>query len=112
MPFGTPKFPQNTTWRYRRRMSEFAVETKGLDRSFKTRPIKGSKEKKVVHALDGVDIQIKKGELFGLLGPNGAGKTTLIKILCTLLLPSGGEARVMDFDVEKQSHQIRRIINM
>ena len=79
---------------------------------FKTRPVRGSREKKIVHALKDLDIEIKEGELFGLLGPNGAGKTTLIKILCTLLLPTSGEARVMGHDVEKKHHQIRRMINM
>jgi ABC-2 type transport system ATP-binding protein len=63
-------------------------------------------------ALDGVDLEVAPGEFFGLLGPNGAGKTTLIKILTTLLLPSEGTARVFGFDVERQTTQIRRIMNM
>lgn len=50
--------------------------------------------KKETTAIRNVNIQIKKGELFGLLGSNGAGKTTLIKILCTLVLPSAGSAFV------------------
>lgn len=59
-----------------------------------------------------MNITIHQGELFGLLGPNGAGKTTLIKILCTLLLPSSGEAKVLGHDVEKETQTIRQKINM
>jgi ABC-2 type transport system ATP-binding protein len=63
-------------------------------------------------ALDGVDLTVEPGELFGLLGPNGAGKTTLIKILTTLLLPTEGTARVFGFDVARQTAEIRRIMNI
>ena len=62
--------------------------------------------------MDGVDLSIRKGEVFGILGPNGAGKTTLIKILCTLILPTGGEARVNSFDVEKESGRVRESIGL
>ena len=65
-----------------------------------------------VVALDGVDLDVESGELFGLLGPNGAGKTTLIKILTTLLTPTSGTARIFGFDVEKETKRIRRIMNM
>jgi ABC-2 type transport system ATP-binding protein len=65
-----------------------------------------------VVALDGVDLDVEAGELFGLLGPNGAGKTTLIKILTTLLTPTSGEARIFGFDVMKDTKRIRRIMNM
>src|SRR5438034_3817067 len=65
-----------------------------------------------VVALDGVDLDVESGELFGLLGPNGAGKTTLIKILTTLLTPTSGTARIFGFDVEKDTKRIRRIMNM
>ncbi len=63
-------------------------------------------------ALDGVDLEVKEGETFGLLGPNGAGKTTLIKILCTLLLPTEGEAFIKGMHVVKNAPQIRRLINL
>lgn len=66
--------------------------------------------KKAITALNNVNIQIKKNELFGLLGPNGAGKTTLIKILCTLVLPTSGRALVNGLDVEKDGKKIRKII--
>jgi ABC-2 type transport system ATP-binding protein len=63
-------------------------------------------------AVDGIDLGIKKGELFALLGPNGAGKTTTINILCCLLKPSGGTARVMGYDVLKQPFQVKEIIGV
>jgi ABC-2 type transport system ATP-binding protein len=65
-----------------------------------------------VTALDGIDLTVEPGEFFGLLGPNGAGKTTLIKILTTLLLPSSGSAHVFGYDVEHQTQQVRRIMNV
>ena len=61
-------------------------------------------------AVDHISFEIPKGEIFGLLGPNGAGKTTTIRMLCGLLKPTGGEARVMGFDVAKQSEQVKRQI--
>ncbi|HEX5591234.1 MAG TPA: ABC transporter ATP-binding protein [Candidatus Limnocylindrales bacterium] len=86
-------------------MPPLAIETRALRRVYAAKP-------EPVVALDGVDLEVPPGELFGLLGPNGAGKTTLIKILTTLLLPSSGEARVFGFDVERETKQIRRIMNM
>ena len=65
-----------------------------------------------VVAIEGIDLEVQAGELFGLLGPNGAGKTTLIKILTTLLAPTSGTAKVFGFDVERETKKIRRIMNM
>ena len=67
-------------------------------------------EKSTVAAINHLDLEIKKGELFGLLGPNGAGKTTLVKILCTLLPPDGGTARVNGYDVAKQQMRVKESI--
>ncbi len=61
-----------------------------------------------VKALDGVTIDVGKGEIFGLIGPDGAGKTTLFRILCTLLLPDQGSVRVDGFDAVAQMGEIRR----
>ncbi len=63
-------------------------------------------------ALQGVNLQIPEGQLFGLLGPNGAGKTTLIKILATLLLPTSGRAFVGGHDVATDPFPVRERINM
>jgi ABC-2 type transport system ATP-binding protein len=59
-----------------------------------------------IEALRGINLQIKKGEVFGLLGPNGAGKTTLIKILCTLVIHDEGEAYVNGIDVKKEPGKV------
>ncbi len=83
---------------------DYAVETFQLSKTFETKE-KG--HKRTVRAVDQVNIKIKKGEFFGLLGPNGAGKTTLIKILCTIILPDEGTAKVNGFDILKQPHEVR-----
>ena len=61
-------------------------------------------------AVDRVSLQVPRGEIFGFLGPNGAGKSTTIRILCGLLEPSEGEARVAGYDVRTQSEQIKQNI--
>jgi ABC-2 type transport system ATP-binding protein len=61
-------------------------------------------------AVDGIDLQVEPGEVFGLLGPNGAGKTTTIKMLVTLLPPSGGTASVGGYDIVRQAGDVRRLI--
>ena len=97
----------------------FAIETRDLSRRFKGgiakrwwRRRKGDNGKSDTIALDGVNLTVKPGELFGLLGPNGAGKTTLLKILSTLLLPSSGTALVDGIDVATEPEKVRRRINM
>jgi sodium transport system ATP-binding protein len=64
----------------------------------------------LVHAVDGVSFEARPGEIFGLLGPNGAGKTTTMRILCTVLRPTGGAARIAGFDVATQAAQVRQHI--
>ncbi|MGE5223279.1 MAG: ATP-binding cassette domain-containing protein [Omnitrophica WOR_2 bacterium] len=59
-------------------------------------------------AVEDVCLQIQQGEVFGLLGPNGAGKSTTIRMLCTLLEPTGGTAIVNGYDIRKQSNQVRQ----
>ena len=61
-------------------------------------------------AVDGLNLTVKEGEIFGLLGPNGAGKTTTIKILTTLLPPTAGRAQVAGFDVVDRPADVRRAI--
>jgi len=82
-----------------------AIDARGVRRVYNIKP-------KPIVALDGVDLQVEPGELFGLLGPNGAGKTTLIKVLTTLLLPTSGTAHVFGFDVARQTRELRRIMNI
>jgi ABC-2 type transport system ATP-binding protein len=60
-----------------------------------------------VRAVDGVDLQIPAGEIYGFLGPNGAGKSTTVHMLCTLLAPSGGRALVAGYDVADQPGEVR-----
>ncbi len=69
-------------------------------------------EKRRVEALRSVTLDIPRGSVYGLLGPNGAGKTTLIKILATLVLPTGGNARIMGFDVVADSAHVRAVIGV
>ncbi|HEY8645750.1 MAG TPA: ABC transporter ATP-binding protein [Gaiellaceae bacterium] len=64
----------------------------------------------MTEALRGISFSVERGELFGLLGPNGAGKTTTIKILATLLVPTGGSARVLGLDPVRQASVLRRSI--
>jgi ABC-2 type transport system ATP-binding protein len=66
----------------------------------------------VVKAVDGVDLRIEQGEIFGFLGPNGAGKSTTVRMLTTLLRPTGGVGRVAGFDVVTQANDVRRNIGV
>ena len=70
------------------------------------------RKKEWITAVENVSLNINEGEFFGLLGPNGAGKTTLIKILCCLVLPSSGIARVMDLDVNREENKIKNLVGL
>ena len=63
-------------------------------------------------ALDGIDLAVRTGTVFGLLGPNGAGKTTAVRILATLLRPDGGHATVCGHDVVDHAHQVRQLTGL
>jgi len=63
-------------------------------------------------AVNNVSFEVKEGEIFGLLGPNGAGKTTLISMLCTILRPTSGTARVNGFDIVKEEDKVRKSIGI
>jgi len=89
----------------------FAIKTENLGRIYKIRGGKKTEPRELV-ALQDVNVEIERGELFGLLGPNGAGKTTLIKILTTLLAPTTGKAWVLGLDVEDEPEKVRSRINM
>ncbi len=84
-------------------MRDWSIETIGLTKQY------GRKGKPLV-AVDRVDLLVRSGELFGLLGPNGAGKTTLIKMLCTLILPTEGTAKVGGYDIVKEAAKVRETI--
>ena len=89
----------------------YAIETVDLSKRFPCRDgwfdyLPGHHSKWTL-GLDRVNIRVAPGEIFGLVGPNGGGKTTLIKILCTLLLPSGGKAFIDGYDVKSGPDEVR-----
>ena len=86
---------------------EYAVEVKGLTKYYRTGGKLDAKP-----ALDGVDLAIPRGSLFGLLGPNGAGKSTLINILAGLVIKTSGTARVWGIDIDKDSRNARAAIGV
>jgi ABC-2 type transport system ATP-binding protein len=87
----------------RRRKAEPTIQAFGLERVFKARGAD-------VRAVDGIDLEVRQGEIYGFLGPNGAGKSTTVLMLTTLLPPTGGRAIVGGFDVAKHGADVRRAI--
>ena len=83
-------------------MNENAVTIEGLTRMFD-----GGKV-----AVDGLDLEVKRGEFFGFLGPNGAGKSTTIKILCGLLRPTEGRVHVLGHDVVREPLEVKARIGL
>ncbi len=79
---------------------ERAIEVHDLVREFKKGP----------RAVDGIDLHVAPGEIYGFLGPNGAGKSTTVLMLTTLLPPTSGSARVGGFDVVEQGAEVRAVI--
>ncbi len=77
------------------------IEAEGLVRTFGD-----------IRAVDGIDLVVEEGEVFGFLGPNGAGKSTLVRMLTTLLRPTSGVARVAGHDIEREASSVRRVIGV
>jgi ABC-2 type transport system ATP-binding protein len=77
----------------------YVIETHDLSRSFKN-----------VVAVDKLNLEIERGEIFGLVGPDGAGKTTTIRLLCAIMNPTDGSARVAGFDVVREAEEIKKRI--
>src|SRR5690242_11646116 len=80
---------------------DWAVEAHGLIKNFGDN-----------RAVDGVNLNVRAGTIYGLLGPNGAGKTTTIRMLATLLRPDAGSARIFGYDVVKESQIVRQLIGV
>lgn len=80
---------------------QWAIEADGLVKTFADK-----------RAVDGVDLQVRAGTIYGVLGPNGAGKTTTIRMLATLLRPDAGTARIFGHDVAKEPHIVRQLIGV
>ncbi len=87
--------------------SEYAIEVRGLVKRYR-----GSRGKAGVEAVRGIDLTVRRGEVFGFLGPNGAGKTTIVRMLCTLLPITDGQARVAGVDVVQNPAEVRRRIGV
>ncbi|MFQ5577465.1 MAG: ABC transporter ATP-binding protein [Anaerolineae bacterium] len=89
-----------------------AIEVRNLRRVYRTTIGVVRRKTKEVVAVDDISFDVQPGELFGMLGPNGAGKTTTVKMLATLLIPTGGQARVLGHDVVRRADAIRPIIGL
>ncbi|MBE0428418.1 MAG: ABC transporter ATP-binding protein [Thermoleophilia bacterium] len=95
-------------------MENTVIQTNKLTKQFiKWRGLSSPRhpfEKKIFTAVRDVNIEVRRGEIFGLLGPNGAGKTTLTKMMCTLILPSSGSATIAGYDLVRQQEKVKASI--
>ena len=83
------------------------IETRGLSKTFEA---KKKKKTVTVNAVVDVTLKVAEGEIFGFLGPNGAGKTTTLRMLSTLIQPSGGDASIAGYDLRKEPAKVRKAI--
>lgn len=86
------------------RGAEMIIEARGLRKTYRPR---GRRAAEPVEAVRGIDLNVAEGEIFGVLGPNGAGKTTTIRMLATLVAPTGGTATVAGHDLPASPEQVR-----
>ena len=82
-------------------MNESAITIENLTKKFEDKT-----------AVEDLSLKVFKGELFGLLGPNGAGKTTTISILCGLIKPTSGSAKIFDYDIQKETQKVKEQIGV
>src|SRR5512139_805784 len=83
------------------------IRTENLSKTFG-----GNKKQPPIHAVEGLTLDIKQGEVFGFLGPNGAGKTTTVRMLCALIGATGGQAWVNNFELGRQNQQVRASVGI
>jgi ABC-2 type transport system ATP-binding protein len=83
------------------------IRTENLSKTFG-----GNKKQPPIHAVEGLSLDIKQGEVFGFLGPNGAGKTTTVRMLCALIGATGGQAWVNNFEIGRQNQQVRASVGI
>src|SRR5580700_6261462 len=76
---------------------EFAIDVSGVTKRFGTRTV-----------VNAIDLQVRRGEIYGFLGPNGSGKTTFIRMLCGLLTPDAGTGACLGYDIRTQQAEIKR----
>ena len=86
--------------------------TKRFPRTSGYRDLLPFRKKQWITAVENVSLDINEGEFFGLLGPNGAGKTTLIKLLCSLVLPTSGTARVFGHDILEEEQAVKKLVGL
>jgi len=99
--YNSRSFDQLPTMSARMETPMPAISARGLAKSFSA-----------LRAVDGIDLDVPRGTIFGILGPNGAGKTTLLRMLATLLRPDAGSAQLMGHDLVSAPHEVRKVISL